>query len=119
MLTVLLNGEMGAGKTHFVRELLKPLGISAHSPTFTIVNQYAENIYHLDLYRIEQAGEFEHLGLEDIFARGNIVFVEWAQRLPSKYLSGLIISVDIDKIGDEERDFKIRHSFRRRNGEHK
>ena len=116
MLTILLNGQMGAGKTTFVRHLLAPLGIAAHSPTFTIINQYADNIYHLDLYRLDNETEFAHLGLEDILTRGNIVFIEWAEKLPKKYLSGLIITVDIDIIGDE-RKFSVRHSLGRDNGD--
>jgi len=106
---ILINGEMGAGKTTFVKGIIP----NATSPTFTIVNQYIPNIFHLDLYRLEHPEEFYNLGLEDILAPGNIVFIEWAERLPKnwlRHLSGLIINVNISKLDNDERKIEITKS---------
>ena len=106
----LIDGEMGAGKTHFVKSLVP----EATSPTFTIINQYRENIYHLDLYRLEREEEFYHLGLEEILNGDNIVFIEWAEKLPPVWrdmISGLIVRVKICKLEDGRREVTVsRHS---------
>ncbi|MCL2587364.1 MAG: tRNA (adenosine(37)-N6)-threonylcarbamoyltransferase complex ATPase subunit type 1 TsaE [Firmicutes bacterium] len=107
----LLTGEMGAGKTHFVKSMYS----QATSPTFTIVNYYEPNIYHLDLYRIEEEEEYLHLGLEEILTGDNVVFIEWAQKLPSHYLGlikGLIKNVKIVKLENDERQIIV-HEHRR------
>ena len=87
----LLSGEVGAGKTHWVKDFCRTqFGIDAvTSPTFTIVNQYREDIFHLDLYRIENEQELDFLNLEEILSNGNWVFVEWHCRLPKRFLVGL------------------------------
>src|SRR5262245_15692776 len=83
---LLLTGELGSGKTTFVKGLAKGLGISQeiliHSPSFTLINEYPGKIplYHVDLYRLEHMREIEELGLGDYFEMGGVVAVEWADR---------------------------------------
>ena len=81
---LLLAGDLGAGKTTFVRGLARGLGSSVpvQSPTFQLVRIYPGRIQlaHLDLYRLETAGELGDLGLEDLLEAG-VVAVEWGDRL--------------------------------------
>jgi tRNA threonylcarbamoyladenosine biosynthesis protein TsaE len=82
---VLLYGDLGAGKTAFIRGLARGLGADPHevsSPTFTIVQEYAApraTLYHVDLYRLEPA-EIDDLGLEELISGDGIVAIEWADR---------------------------------------
>lgn len=83
---VLLYGDLGAGKTAFVRGLAEGLGASpdeVSSPTFTLIQEYAgpTRLYHVDLYRLEPA-EVDDLGLEELMAGDGVVAIEWADRLP-------------------------------------
>ena len=76
---VLLHGEMGAGKTTWVKDVMKKLCPNVHvtSPTFTIINQYADNIFHADLYRIKDITELENTDFFEILNGKNIFFIEW------------------------------------------
>lgn len=82
---VFLRGELGVGKTTFARALLRALGVGERvkSPTYSLLERYAVNgrdAFHLDLYRIAEAGELEWLGLDELDARETIVLVEWPER---------------------------------------
>lgn len=82
---VYLRGELGAGKTTFVRALLRALGVGERvkSPTYSLLERYAvdgHDAFHLDLYRIADAGELEWLGLDELDAPDSIVLVEWPER---------------------------------------
>lgn len=82
-------GEMGAGKTTFIRELCRALGVEedlANSPSFSIINEYrsdttAELIYHFDLYRLESVEEALEIGVEDYFDSGALCLLEWPERI--------------------------------------
>jgi tRNA threonylcarbamoyladenosine biosynthesis protein TsaE len=81
---VLLYGDLGAGKTAFVRGLARGLGAHADdvtSPTFTLVQEYRGRVtlYHVDLYRLEPI-EVDDLGLDELISGGAIVAIEWAER---------------------------------------
>ena len=86
---VLLDGEMGAGKTTFINALCKELGVeddTTNSPSFSIINEYrsdttAELIYHFDLYRLESLEEAFDIGVEDYFDSGALCFLEWPERV--------------------------------------
>ena len=83
------HGEMGAGKTTFIRELCRALGVEedlANSPSFSIINEYrsdttAELIYHFDLYRLESVEEALEIGVEDYFDSGALCLLEWPERI--------------------------------------
>lgn len=83
------HGEMGAGKTTFIRALVEQLGVDpeeANSPSFSIINEYrsdttAELIYHFDLYRLESVEEALEIGVEDYFDSGALCLLEWPERI--------------------------------------
>ena len=83
---VLLIGNLGAGKTTFTKGMVEALGVGSanevSSPTFTLIHEYGDppKLYHIDLYRLEEAREVESLGLEEIFDRNAIVVIEWGER---------------------------------------
>ena len=82
-------GEMGAGKTTFIRALAAALGVEddvANSPSFSIINEYrsdttAELIYHFDLYRLDSMDEAMDIGVEDYFDSGVLCLLEWPERI--------------------------------------
>ncbi len=84
---ILLNGELGAGKTTLVKELVKQLGCDEDvtSPTFSIVNEYKtkddSRIYHIDLYRLSTCDQCLEIGLDEYLYSGDYTFVEWAERM--------------------------------------
>ena len=85
--TLLFYGEMGVGKTTLIKELCKELGVVdiAHSPTFSLVNEYqtsnSETVYHFDFYRIEDENEAYDIGIEDYFYSNAWCFIEWPQNI--------------------------------------
>lgn len=107
---VLLEGELGAGKTVFAKGIASGAGVrNVHqvcSPSFTLVNIYdgKHRIFHIDLYRLEREADIRDLGWEDILGEG-IVIVEWAEKLTFP-LDG--ISVLIETGPDDERRITIR-----------
>ncbi len=85
---ILLYGELGSGKTVLARGLAQGLGIkdptAVHSPSFTLVNQYAGKegtIYHLDFFRLEGLRDLYSIGLEEILGSPSFVMIEWAEKL--------------------------------------
>lgn len=101
---VLLNGEMGAGKTVFAKGVAKGLGISDEvlSPTYAYMNDYGGKLYHFDCYRLKNGGQAEALGLCDYFYAGGICLIEWAQNIES-VLPKDVKCVTIEKTGENTR----------------
>lgn len=81
------HGDMGAGKTTFIKAICENLGVSdtINSPTFAIVNEYrsdsGELIYHFDFYRINKIEEVFDFGYEDYFYSGSLCFIEWPEKV--------------------------------------
>jgi tRNA threonylcarbamoyladenosine biosynthesis protein TsaE len=105
---VLLYGELGAGKTAFVRGLAAGLGIDpddVSSPTFTLVQEYGGRLplFHVDLYRLAP-GEVDDLGLDALAAQG-VLAIEWAERMPRDDAGA--IEVRLEHAGEDHRRITI------------
>ncbi len=107
--TILLYGELGAGKTTFVQGLAEGLGVPEEvyvsSPTFSLINEYPgrQKLYHVDLYRLAPE-EVEDLGLPELASQG-VMVIEWAERLPFSFPQEMIIKFKI--LSPEERELEI------------
>lgn len=108
----LFEGEMGAGKTTFIKELCKQLGVlgNVQSPTFSIVNEYVAEtgqiIYHFDCYRLKNSDEALDFGIEEYFYSGNLCLVEWPSKIES-ILPDDAITIRITQELDDSRTFEI------------
>ena len=108
------HGEMGAGKTTFIRALCEVLGVDpeeANSPSFSIINEYrsdttAELIYHFDLYRLESVEEALEIGVEDYFDSGALCLLEWPERI-EPLLPDDAVTVRIEVTSDGMRNLVI------------
>ena len=112
---VLLRGQLGAGKTAFVRGLARGLGASpdeVSSPTFTLIQEYEGTrgtLYHVDLYRLEPH-EVDDLGLEELVSGNGVVAIEWAERWAARPDDAW--EVGIEETGDDRRTISIEQSRR-------
>ena len=110
--TILLNGDLGAGKTHFVKGIASGLGIDdvITSPTFALHNQYDGGrlvLNHFDFYRIMDPEEAEMLGLNEFFGEmGSISCIEWSQNI-AELLPRDCIIVTIEKLDENSRQITI------------
>ncbi len=101
-----LFGEMGSGKTTFIKALCLQLGVSevVSSPTFTIVNEYRSGldlpVFHFDFYRIKSETEAFDLGYENYLYSGNYCFIEWPEKIAS-LLPAKIAKVTLEVRGEE------------------
>ena len=105
---ICLNGEMGAGKTVFVRGFASHFNITdTSSPTFTIVNEYkgTRDLYHFDVYRLSNEDEFYDIGGEEYFEKG-ICIIEWSKIIEDA-LPKNRIEVTIEKISESQRKIMI------------
>ncbi|MCX6149580.1 MAG: tRNA (adenosine(37)-N6)-threonylcarbamoyltransferase complex ATPase subunit type 1 TsaE [Ignavibacteriales bacterium] len=108
---VALNGNLGAGKTFFIKHLLKEFGIEGvSSPTFAIVNQFVGiiKVNHFDFYRINRINELYDIGFEDYLNMDDsVTMIEWANLVP-EILPKRLIEINIEILGDTERKFTIK-----------
>ncbi len=106
---VLLHGEMGAGKTVFVKGLAKGLGIAEQvtSPTYAYMNDYGGKLYHFDCYRLSCGAQAEALGLCDYFYAGGICVIEWSENI-ADVLPQTCREVRIEKRGENSREIICR-----------
>ena len=107
---VAMYGELGAGKTAFVRGMARGMGIDCrvNSPTFTIVNEYLgeRTLLHFDMYRLSSADELWDIGWDDYLERGAVCAVEWSENVEDAF-TGDEVRVSIDKLSDGERRITI------------
>jgi tRNA threonylcarbamoyladenosine biosynthesis protein TsaE len=107
---VLLTGQLGAGKTAFVRGLARGVGAApddVSSPTFTLIQEYRggrATLHHVDLYRL-QAAEVADLGLDELVSGDGIVAIEWAERWDERPADA--IDVRIEDSGEDRRQIRI------------
>ena len=101
---VVLDGEMGAGKTAFTKGLAQGLGVTSEvtSPTYAYLNDYDGILYHYDCYRLTSGEDAEALGLTDYFYLDGICVLEWAQNIES-VLPKNVKTVTIQKISETTR----------------
>ena len=105
-------GEMGAGKTTFIKAICKSMGVAGAitSPTFSLVNEYITDsgisIYHFDFYRIKNIEEVYDFGYEDYFYSDNICFIEWPELIES-LLPDDVVEVRISIDENEQRLISI------------
>lgn len=109
---VALYGDLGAGKTAFVRGMARGMGINARvsSPTFTIVNEYAGNgreLLHFDMYRLGGPDELFDIGWDDYLARGAVCAVEWSENVEDIF-DGSEVVVHIRKLSDAQREIEVK-----------
>lgn len=109
---VLLKGDLGAGKTTFVRGLMRGVGSPAHvaSPTFQLVRVYPGRVQiaHVDLYRLEDGADLVDLGLEELLDQGAVV-VEWGDRLEAPEAALL----SIEHLGGDRRRLRLMRELQR------
>jgi tRNA threonylcarbamoyladenosine biosynthesis protein TsaE len=105
-----LNGDLGAGKTHFTKGIATGLGITDYitSPSFTIVNEYDGNmkLYHFDVYRIDDLGEMYEIGFEEYLYGQGVCVVEWG-KMVKELLPDDTINIEILRIDDATREILI------------
>ena len=107
---VAMYGDLGAGKTAFVRGMARGMGLDCRvsSPTFTIVNEYLgeRELIHFDMYRVSGADELFDIGWEDYLNRGAVCAVEWSENVRDAFFGDEIV-VSIEKLGDTRRKITI------------
>lgn len=107
---IAMYGDLGAGKTAFVRGLSRGLEVEGHvvSPTFTIVNEFygKRDLFHFDMYRLGSADELFDIGWDDYLSRNGVCAVEWSENVPEAF-DGSEIRVTIEKLSDTRRQITI------------
>lgn len=112
-MVVLLQGDLGAGKTTFVKEVVYALGCrdEVTSPTFSLLNTYNAKfpIYHFDMYRLQDVESARELGFDEYFDKDHldgVVFVEWPENVDG-LINDIDFIVNITKVGEHARKFVI------------
>ena len=109
---ILFHGNMGIGKTTFIKALSKALGVTdaTSSPTFSIVNEYEADdnmrVYHFDMYRLKSEIEALDMGIEDYLYSGNWCFIEWAEKIPN-LIPDDFTTINLSQTSDGKRNLKM------------
>ena len=108
-------GNMGAGKTTFIKAICEELGVEdvINSPTFAIINEYRSNetdklIYHFDFYRINKPSEAQDISVEDYFYSGALCFIEWPEKI-KPLLPDDTVHISIEEMEDGGRELRIKN----------
>jgi tRNA threonylcarbamoyladenosine biosynthesis protein TsaE len=111
---VLLRGDLGAGKTTLVKGIAEGFHAAeaddVTSPTFTLIHEYHgpdRDVFHIDLYRLEKAGELDSLGLEDLMLeQRNVLLIEWGEKFP-RILRQKDAEISIRRVEHDERKVRL------------
>ncbi|MFW5658260.1 MAG: tRNA (adenosine(37)-N6)-threonylcarbamoyltransferase complex ATPase subunit type 1 TsaE [Bacteroidota bacterium] len=109
---VLLQGDLGAGKTLLIKEICSQLNVvdTVNSPTFSIVNEYStetgDTVFHIDLYRVENEAELLDIGFEEYIFSSNFCFIEWPEKAGS-LIPREMMKVTIEKLSETRREIII------------
>ncbi len=109
---VLLQGNLGAGKTTLVKGIASGRGAcepdEVSSPTFTLIHEYGEpaRVYHIDLYRLEQERQVASLGIEELLDRDALVIIEWGEKFPRLWPKERV-EIRIERKQNDQRGFVI------------
>ena len=102
---VLLIGNLGAGKTTLTKGIVNGLGVASiddvSSPTYTVIHEYGQDVYHIDLYRLDTPDQVAALGLDEMYDRGAVMLVEWGEVYRSVLPSSKAFEIRIAVEGDE------------------
>lgn len=106
-----LSGELGAGKTTLIQGIAKGLDVEnwVTSPTFTLINEFKGriNLYHVDLYRINDIDEAEDIAIEEYFTKGGVTVIEWAEKI-EPILPKDVIKINMSIVSDNERNIEVK-----------
>lgn len=108
-----IQGSMGVGKTTFIKEVCRILGVDniVNSPTYAIINEYHtfknESVYHFDFYRIKNKEEVLDLGYEEYFFSGNFCFMEWAEKIKELLPENVVYILIEKELNNEWRKIKF------------
>jgi tRNA threonylcarbamoyladenosine biosynthesis protein TsaE len=107
---VLLIGNLGAGKTTLAKGIVEGRGAGQRdevsSPTFTLIHEYGGRVYHIDLYRLDEARAVASLGLDELFERDALTLIEWGERFP-ELMPAERTEIRIRALPDGAREFEI------------
>jgi tRNA threonylcarbamoyladenosine biosynthesis protein TsaE len=106
---IALTGNLGSGKTYFVKKIVENFGVvNSSSPSFAIVNEYIGElkIYHFDFFRIKKISELYDIGFEEYFNDDSIIFIEWAEMFPD-IIPDDCFKINIEILNNDERKFII------------
>jgi tRNA threonylcarbamoyl adenosine modification protein YjeE len=109
---ILLEGDLGAGKTTLAKGIVSGLGAAGEddvsSPTFALVQEYGPGpqVYHIDLYRLDNAPDLDSLGLEDIWNSGAVVLMEWGGRFKTRF-PGQPVEIRLQYLDGDQRKIEV------------
>lgn len=110
---ILFFGEMGAGKTTFIKSLAKKLGVenTTSSPTFSLVNEYQDSnqnpVYHFDVYRLKTEAEAYDMGIDEYLYSGHWCLIEWPEKIPTLIPNEHSV-IKIRSLADGRREIEFR-----------